>query len=260
MGTLLSVFGYVNVGTPPSTVVDTRPQYVVREYSSLVVATVRSTQRSAAFRILASYIGVFGKPQNVAPDAAADGDNARSAPPMTMAAPVLTASSAPPMAMTAPVLTESSAGAAATAEGPLTMTFVLPLQSLAEAPIPTNESVEIQLLPRREMAVRTFSGTVDNSMAQREEKALRDDLASDELWVPVDSGSATLARYNAPFTIPLLRKNEIMIEVERNRIRTPREGGGTPVVGSDRVAYAIPSSLMRALEWRLPQRALALLR
>jgi hypothetical protein len=138
------------------------------------------------------------------------------------------------------------------------MTFVLPLQSLAEAPIPTNESVEIQLLPRREMAVRTFSGTVDNSMAQREEKALRDDLASDELWVPVDRGSATLARYNAPFTIPLLRKNEIMIEVERNRIRTPREGGG--VVGSDRVAYAIPSSLMRALEWRSPQRALALLR
>jgi hypothetical protein len=97
-----------------------------------------SKDTSNSFRILARYIGVFGKPENVLQKS------------MAMTAPViLDQNQGTKLSMTAPVISTNTK-----------MSFVLPFEfnSLEEIPVPTNKDVFIKEIPEKIVAVDTFSG------------------------------------------------------------------------------------------------------
>lgn len=168
----------------------------VRRYDATIVAeTVIDAQSYAdagneGFRRLAGYI--FG-------------DNA-SRDKVAMTAPVAmtAAASSEKIAMTAPV--------AVVADGAgWRMAFYMPAgYTLTTLPRPLDARVVLRTVPARRVAALRFSGrgTADQFAARTEE--LRATLAAAGLQT---QGEPWTARYNAPWVLPLLRRNEAMIEL-----------------------------------------------
>ena len=108
------------------------------------------------------------------------------------------------IAMTAPV--QETLG-----EDTPTMAFTLPAQySMEELPVPSDSQVTLQAVPARTLAVVTFSGWATTSKVARYERQLRETLKLDAIET---LGNSSLNQYNPPWTLPFLRRNEIMIEV-----------------------------------------------
>lgn len=125
---------------------------------------------------------------------------------ITMTAPVSQAAQGEKIAMSVPVRQTRSA------EG-FRIAFMLPRQyTLATAPAPADPRVQVVEVPGRLMAVRRYAGrwTESNFVANREQ-LLRAIAAAGirPLSTP------ELARYNAPFSLPILRRNEILVAVDR---------------------------------------------
>jgi hypothetical protein len=181
---------------PEFTVIGTYDEFELRHYPPYLVAEVDvpggfDDGGNRAFRILAGYI--FG-------------DN-RSAEKMKMTAPVETspAGGSEKMAMTAPVT------ATDTAEGMTTFAFIMERKYTADTlPVPNDERIRIREMPERTMAVRRYSGRWTQSRYRDNLDALNAALADARL-TPI--GKPVLARYNSPFSLPLFRRNEVMIEV-----------------------------------------------
>ncbi len=90
--------------------------------------------------------------------------------------------------------------------------FVMPAQySLESLPKPNNPEVKIKQLKDRRCAVLRFSGKANEEKFNEKSAALIDWIKSEKL---VMLGNPELARYNPPWTLPFLRRNEIMIEIE----------------------------------------------
>jgi len=178
-------------------------EYQVRRYHPAVAAQVDCANDSEGFRQLARYIGVFGTPENVGAT-----ETAMTAPvvntAIAMTAPVV--NTPQPIAMTAPVA-NSTAGQ---------MQFILPSTiTMENAPVPTDNAVQIVQLPERTYAVLQYSGSTDMADAR---------TRVSELVRQVNSGAQTselrlneddwqLYRYNGPMTLPFLRTNEIAVRV-----------------------------------------------
>jgi hypothetical protein len=83
--------------------------------------------------------------------------------------------------------------------------------SLQTLPKPNNPQVSIKSIPLQQFAVIRFSGLVD------EEKMVLK-LAELNRWIETKKlkaiGIPELARYNPPWTLPFLRRNELMVEVD----------------------------------------------
>ncbi len=110
------------------------------------------------------------------------------------------------IAMTSPVQqAQSSAG--------WTVSFMLPTAYTAEtAPAPTDPRVYIREVPARLMAVHTFSGRWTERNFVRNESELLASIAAENI---APEGQMERAAYNAPFTLPFLRRNEVMVAVNR---------------------------------------------
>jgi hypothetical protein len=67
-------------------------------------------------------------------------------------------------------------------------------------------------VPARTVAVVKFSGWATQSRTQRFERELRAALTDTSIEI---IGTASLNQYNPPWTLPFLRRNEVMIEVAR---------------------------------------------
>jgi hypothetical protein len=167
-------------------------QFEVRDYPALVTAEVdvtgnRSSAATAGFRLLAAYIfGANTRKQSIA-----------------MTAPVMLA---PPdgqsIAMTAPVTQSGDAAL-------WTIRFVMPREwTLATLPTPTNARIHLSEQPPSRVAVVRFSGLAGEQDIRRHSTELAAFIARRALR-PV--GPAILARYNPPWTLWFLRRNEIMI-------------------------------------------------
>ena len=108
--------------------------------------------------------------------------------------------------MTAPVFMNQ------TGQATDAMAFVLPANaSLATAPRPVDTDVTLTELRDYTVAVLRFSGFLDQDSVSAHQALL-------EAWIsgqglPV-TGSAKAAGYNPPFTLPFLRRNEVLIPVK----------------------------------------------
>ncbi len=184
------------VETPPYKEVLRDGAFELRDYPALVVAevTVEGDQKEASnkgFRVLAGYIfGANKKRQSIA-----------------MTAPVAQQAVSEKIAMTAPVAQVQSAA------GKWVVRFTMPSTwSLQTLPIPDDSRVQLRKTEPTRLAVLRFSG-----LAQPTDVAAK----SNELLALVKShalhatGPVSLAQYNPPWTLWFLRRNEVMVEVER---------------------------------------------
>ncbi len=116
------------------------------------------------------------------------------------------------IAMTAPVTTEPQSDATSVASAKQwRIHFVMPSQyTMANIPKPNNSAVTLHELPRKYVVVHRYSGF--NTMARVQEKT--DETLA---WAKQQSlqvvGTPQLSRYDPPWTLPMFRRNEIMVEV-----------------------------------------------
>lgn len=121
-----------------------------------------------------------------------------------MTAPVQQVQLSEDIAMTAPVQQVRSASG-------WRIAFMLPAKfSLANAPVPTDARINIHEVPGRLLAVIRYSGRWTTKNVEKYEARLMEHLQTQGIS-PL--GVAEVAAYNAPFTPPFMRRNELMLEV-----------------------------------------------
>lgn len=175
--------------------VETQGAFELREYAPYVVAETEvegdlESVGNEGFRRLVRYIG---------------GDN-RSRTSISMTAPVEQAPASQKIAMTAPVEQAKSGDRWRVA-------FVLPASfTLDNAPAPLDERVRLVLRPPRLMAAVRYSGTWSEANYAEKLRDLEAWMRQRKL-VPV--GEPVWARYDPPVMPWFLRRNEILVPVER---------------------------------------------
>ena len=184
----------------------TQPPFELRHYAPTLIAQTlvdgdMDTASSQGFRLIANYI--FGNNIAVGSDQAAK---------IAMTTPVTVEPQSSKIAMTAPVTIEPQSGdTRMSGAKQWRIHFVMPSQyTLANIPKPNNSAVTLHELPRKYMAVYRYSGF--NTQARVQEKT-EETLA----WAKQQSfkvvGTPQLSRYDPPWTLPMFRRNEIMVEV-----------------------------------------------
>ncbi len=182
---------------PDYTVLEQFDEFELRRYEAYIVAEVDvdgdfRSKGNDAFKILAGYI--FGDNQ------------AREK--MAMTAPVESrpVQRSEKMAMTAPV-TSAPAG-----DDRSTFAFVMEDKyTLDTLPVPDDDRIRIRTVPERVVAVRRYSGRWTTSKYLEHEAALRNALEARGIAI---TSEPQLARYNSPFSLPIMRRNEVMFEVD----------------------------------------------
>jgi SOUL heme-binding protein len=182
------------VEEPKYAVVETSGPFEIRDYPPLIVAeaTVKGPRTVAineGFRVIANYI--FG--------------NNISAEKVAMTAPV-TQQASEKVAMTAPVTQQ--------AEGDgWTVRFIMPSQySLETLPKPKSPAVTLKKIESQRMAVIRFSGSADDKLLSQKTQELETFISAGKRAV---LSPATFAFYDPPWTLGLLRRNEVMIEIAK---------------------------------------------
>merc|ERR1712146_278009 len=135
------------------------------------------------------------------------------------------------MSMTTPVIMDRD-----------TMSFVIPSgRSADEAPCPSNTDITVTDVPKQIVAVREFTGLVTEKESAKQRAALEDALVRDNF--DFDNLSFKTLQYNPPYTLPWVRRNEVLLvvtspvakdvvvvepEVEKEGDIAPREDPSTP--------------------------------
>jgi hypothetical protein len=181
------------VEEPQWTLVFEDGPFRIRDYGPAVVAeTEVQGERGAAinegFRRLARFI--FG-------------GNAPGRE-IAMTAPVTQSSGGEQIAMTAPV------SQIASGDGWVVAFYMPPGSALADMPRPLDASVVLREQPRRRVAVMRFSGLATENNLARHAEQLRQRIAARG---EVATGTVIYAFYDPPWTLPWLRRNEIMLEI-----------------------------------------------
>lgn len=210
-----SVFGKETVLEPQFKTILERTSvtttYQIREYGKRFAAEIDYSGTggtSSPFRGLARYIGVFGSPQNEGKEV------------MAMTAPVSMERKGTPMAMTAPVATEKNNQSEG---GGKKMKFFLPSEydELEKIPKPTNPNITIVEIPPSIGAVHRYSGSLDDQL--KDQKALELSLQLRDDGIDRMTKEHVLQNYqfwgfNAPFTIPMYRRNEIWLDLTKEEV------------------------------------------
>ena len=91
------------------------------------------------------------------------------------------------------------------------MAFTMPGEySFEDLPQPDDPRVSLEEVPAKTMAVIRFSGWATGSVVSRKTDELLATLRERTIEVV---GTPSLNQYNPPWTLPFLRRNEIMVEV-----------------------------------------------
>lgn len=192
-----SIFSGVAMATeePNYEVLEKDGDIELREYAPMVIAETvvdgeMGEASSTGFKRIAGYI--FGD------NTAQQGGNEK----IEMTAPVTMQPNSEKISMTAPVTMEQTAGR-------WRMHFVMPsAYTLATLPKPNNPAVVLREVPATKFAVIRFSGlTGETKVAKKTEQLLT--------WMQAKGlapqGASSLARYNPPWALPFLRRNEVMV-------------------------------------------------
>jgi len=174
----------------PYTVVARPGDAELRRYPATVLVETTAPSESVAFGRLFRYIS---------------GANEGSAE-IPMTTPVEVAGRGTEIAMTAPVEVGT-----AEEEG-VRMAFYLPAEyDLESAPRPTDEEVHLVAAPERTLAVVRFSWRPTRDRIESESERL---LATLERADIESTGEPLFMGYDAPWTLPFLRRNEVAVEVD----------------------------------------------
>jgi SOUL heme-binding protein len=121
-----------------------------------------------------------------------------------MTAPVSLEAEGEKIPMTAPVNLEKTGGK-------YRITFQMPSRDTLETlPEPLDSRVDLREVPGRLMAAIRYSGTWKKSLYEEKQSALLEWIRQNGLQ-PV--GEPIFARYNSPFSLWFLRRNEVLIPV-----------------------------------------------
>jgi effector-binding domain-containing protein len=82
--------------------------------------------------------------------------------------------------------------------------------TLATLPKPLNPQVKIREVPAEKRAVILFSGFNSPEKTQAKTQLLQDWIKTKNLKT---TGDPQFARYNPPWSLPFMRRNEVMIQV-----------------------------------------------
>ena len=181
-----------NVEQPKYQVVESSGNIEIRDYAPMIVAEVdiRGERRDAigrGFRIIADYI--FG--------------NNTTAQKVPMTAPV-TQQDSEKIAMTAPVTQQGDGNR-------WRVRFIMPSNyTLETLPKPNNPAIELKEIAAKRYAVIRFSGMAGEDSLKRRTKELNEWVRTKNL-TPVSE--PVYAFYNPPWTLPFLRRNEVMVEI-----------------------------------------------
>jgi len=181
---------------PKYTVIEQAEDFELRQYEPYIVAETLvegdfSEVGNEGFRRLAGYI--FGK-------------NSKEES-IDMTAPVNLEPSSEKIAMTAPVNQEAEGGK-------WRITFTMPAEyTLETLPAPLDERVTLKREPGRLIAAIRYSGTWRQDRYEEKEARLKS-LVEERGLKAV--GEPIFARYNSPFALWFLRRNEVLIPVERS--------------------------------------------
>jgi len=210
-----------NVETPNYEVLEQKNKIEIRQYQPMIIAEVqvdgkREDAVGDGFRLLADYI--FGN--NIV-----EKDIEMTAPvqqqestKIKMTAPVQQQESTK-IEMTAPVQQQKSTKIPMTApvqqqstSGTWKVSFVMPSEyKMATLPKPVNEQVTLKEVPAKTFVAIRFSGRGSDKNIKKHEAKLMAYIASNKLEV---TSSPKYAFYNAPWTLPILRRNEVMVELK----------------------------------------------
>jgi len=183
-----------DVETPNYEVVKSQGDIEIRQYDPIIIAEAqmkgeREDAIGDGFRLLADYI--FG--------------NNMAQQDIAMTAPVQQQESTK-IAMTAPVQQQSTGD-------DWQISFVMPSEyTMDTLPKPFNGRVTLKETPAKTFAVITFSGTNSDENMKEHQKQLMEYVSSNDLSV---IGTPKYAFYNPPWTLPPMRRNEVMIEIQQ---------------------------------------------
>ena len=197
LATGCSFFGIRNTEEAGYELVDKHESIEIREYDELVVVeTFANTGYEEAGKIAFRKLFAYISGENISKTKIA-----MTAPVMSKEGDVQTGDKIP---MTSPVLEERQAKG-------WRYSFVLPAgYTLENAPLPSNPEVKLAVIPRKKVAVIRYTGSwKEKSMREKSEKLAK--------WIQA-KGLKSLskprsARYDPPWTLLFLRRNEIMIDV-----------------------------------------------
>jgi hypothetical protein len=180
------------VEQPKYTLAESSGNIEIRDYAPMIAAETEVTgeRREAigdGFRIIADYI--FG--------------NNTASKKVAMTAPI-TQQGSKKIAMTAPV-TQQGFGKK------WRVAFIMPSKyTMDTLPKPNNPAVELKKIPAKRFAVIRFSGMGGQGSLDRHTEELEAFLQAKTLK-PLSP--PTYAFYNPPWTLPFMRRNEVLIEV-----------------------------------------------
>ena len=153
--------------------IDVNKVYEIRKYSDRLVIETETSNQNSSFRKLFNYIS---------------GSNENSQE----------------IKMTAPVTQIEK-------NGNMTMQFYLPSEfDENNVPSPSNSEVRVLNMKGGYFAAITYSGRASDKNFIKHKEILENQLKKDNILI---LSSAIKATYNSPFTLPMLRRNEVMFKV-----------------------------------------------
>jgi len=162
-------------------IIEKMPNFEIRKYPKLILAVVEGEDDSP-FGVLFNYISGNNKVQEK----------------IKMTAPVINSKK---IEMTAPVINQENY-----------MAFVMPSKyDKNTIPIPLNKNVKLKFEPEKKLAVIRFSGYTTKSKIKKYKEKLFSELEKNKIKT---KGEPLLMRYNSPFAPPLIRRNEVGVEID----------------------------------------------
>ena len=185
-----SVFGESNVEIAPYNVLQAEEKFELRTYPSLVLVSTAMMDgmdnTGDAFGKLFNYISGKNETQTK-------------------------------IAMTAPVFMDQTEEAKETKSE--TMSFVMPASfDVKTTPPPSDPAVKVEELTDYTVATIRFSGRLTQDNINKHRKKLENWIDAQGLEI---TGPAKAAGYNPPFTLPQLRRNEVLIPVKLKKEYLP---------------------------------------
>lgn len=184
-----------DVKTPDYTILKSDGGIEIRDYAPMLIAEVKiegsqQEARSKGFRKLAAFI--FG--DNVS-------QSQRGAQNISMTAPVIQQSDK--ISMTAPVISQADVS-----QNTWLIQFVMPAHyTMQTLPKPVNKHIHIIEKPPRAVIALRFSGRATPEVIAKQQLKLDTYLSEHKLKT---IGKPSYAFYNPPWTVPFLRRNEIL--------------------------------------------------